>query len=72
MIACPLQVKLFDTPCDVDRVREWGVGVVRHEVTSRDNTIQVRTHTWLNYWWWWYCTTKHVLMPFISFAVVEV
>ena len=71
MIACPLQVKLFDTPCDVDRVREWGVGVVRHEVTSRDNAIQVRTHTWLNYWWW-YCTTKHVLMPFISFAVVEV
>ena len=44
MIACPLQVKLFDTPYDVDRVREWGVGVVRHEVTSRDNTIQVRTH----------------------------
>ena len=41
ILDCMTQVKLFDTPCDVDRIKEWAVGTVKHEVSSRDNAIKV-------------------------------
>jgi len=34
-------VKLFETPCDVDRVKEWAVGVVRQDVSAKNDTINV-------------------------------
>ena len=36
-----LQVKMFDTLCDVDRVKEWAVRTVKHVLSSRDNAIKV-------------------------------
>lgn len=40
--ALPLQPKLYDTPEDVQRVRDWAISVVQCGVSTTDKTIQVR------------------------------
>ena len=37
----PLQPKLYDTPEDVKRVRDWAISVVKCGLNTRDKTIQV-------------------------------
>lgn len=37
----PLQPKLYDTPEDVERVRDWAISVVKCGVDTKDKTIKV-------------------------------